>query len=254
MQQPLISIIMPAYNSEKYIAESICSVLNQTWDNWELLVIDDASCDHTKEIVRNFQESDSRIHYIANESNLGVAGSRNHGITRSRGEWVAFLDSDDLWTPKKLSEQYAFAQQMNANFTFTGSAFIDQNSQPLSHTLNAPLQISYTELLKQNVISCSSVLMQKQLLLSHPMPNIANLHEDFACWLQILLDYNICAFGLNRPHLIYRITSGSKSGNKKKAALMTYRVYRHLGLSHFRAGYYWCHYFLRSINKYRKIK
>lgn len=254
MQKPLISIIMPAYNSEAYISESIYSVLNQTWDNWELLVIDDASSDRTKDIIQAFQKSDSRIHYIANASNMGVAGSRTHGIHLSRGEWIAFLDSDDLWTPEKLSDQFAFAQQMNALFTFTGSAFIDREGHPLSHVLTVPLRISYKELLKQNIISCSSVLISKQLLLFHPMPDIANLHEDFACWLQILHDYNICAFGLNTPHLIYRITSNSKSGNKKKAALMTYRVYRHLGLPHHSAIYYWCHYFLRSINKYRKIK
>lgn len=254
MTTSLISIIMPAYNAEKYITASIQSVQQQTWTNWELIIIDDCSSDQTPSIAATLKQQDCRIHYLRNPYNMGAAQSRNRGIQLAHGEWIAFLDSDDLWTPEKLEHQLAFALQMHSDFTFTGSSFINEESRPLSHCLEVPLHLSYQQLLKQNIISCSSVLLRKHLLQDHPMTTAPNIHEDFATWLSILRDYNIPAHGLNQPYLIYRISTSSKSGNKKKAALMTYHVYRHLGLSHPKAIYFWLHYFIRSINKYRKIK
>ena len=153
-----ISIIMPAYNAEKYISDAIQSVQRQTWADWELIIIDDCSSDHTASIVAACQQQDARIRCFCNPHNMGVAQSRNRGIQLAHGEWIAFLDSDDLWTPEKLEHQLAFALRMHSDFTFTGSSFINEDSLPLSHCLEVPLQLSYRQLLKQNLISCSRCL------------------------------------------------------------------------------------------------
>lgn len=248
-----VSIIMPAYNAARYITDSISSVLAQTWNDWELIIIDDCSTDHTPDIIAAFEKTDSRIKHIRNNQNSGVAHSRNFGIAKATGIWIAFLDSDDCWTPDKLTMQLAFTQQQQADFTFTGSAFIDEKSQPLPHYLSVPEKISYTMLLKQNIISCSSVLIKRKLLLPYPMAS-DDMHEDFAVWLQILRDNTACAYGLNQPYLIYRVSSSSKSGNKLKAARMTFRVYRYIGLSLPASLYYWLWYTVRSLLKYRKLR
>ncbi|MCD7909869.1 MAG: glycosyltransferase family 2 protein, partial [Clostridium sp.] len=160
---------------------------------------------------------------------------------------------DDCWAPEKLPLQLNFAHHTQASFTFTGSAFMDEYGNRLSHELAVPEQVTYHQLLKQNIISCSSVMIQKDLLLQYPMGS-DQMHEDFAVWLQILRDNHLTAHGLNLPLLIYRLSASSKSGNKLKAAQMTFRVYRHVGLSFPGAVYYWCWYTVRSLQKYRRIR
>lgn len=245
----LISIIMPAYNAEKYIEDSIKSVLNQTWSEWELIVINDCSTDNTKTIIDDYSVLDSRIFMLSNPTNQGVAYSRNRGVQASHGDWIAFLDSDDLWIPEKLTLQVELLLHQHASFTFTGSAFIDEYGNKRSFILQVPAQINYKELLKQNLISCSSVLISKSLLLSHPMKS-GNVHEDFVTWLSILRDMNICAYGLNIPALVYRIHSNSKSAQKRKAAKMNWNVYRQIGLKIGPCCYYQLCYAFRSIKKY----
>lgn len=246
----MINIIMPAYNADLYIEEAIQSVLHQTYKDWKLLIIDDCSSDHTPEIINSYTNIDSRIQYIRNEYNLGVAASRNKGVAMASGEWIAFLDSDDCWNRDKLQKQISYAHNLGLDFTFTGSCFMDEKSQPLNYFLPVPNRISYKELLKQNIISCSSVFIRRSIIKDYPMENANYLHEDFAVWLQILRDRNIYAYGINEPLLVYRITSKSKSGNKIKAAIMTFRVYRFIGIALIPACYYWFCYFKRSIKKY----
>lgn len=248
----LISIIMPAYNAERYIEESIKSVLAQTWKTWELLIVDDCSTDKTQLIVNRCAAEDKRILLLSNPRNLGVAGTRNRGVQEAHGDWIAFLDSDDLWTPDKLTLQVDLIKKTNALFTFTGSSFIDENGMGLSYILLVPSEISYKELLKQNLISCSSVLISKPLLLSHPM-SAGNIHEDFAAWLTILRDMDISAYGVNKPALIYRIHSSSKSAQKWKAAIMNWNVYRKIGLNFGACCYYQICYIFRNLKKYFNI-
>ncbi len=250
----MISIIMPAYNAARYIEEAIRSVIAQTYTDWELIIIDDCSTDNTLQIVEPYVRQCQNIHYHRNKENCGAARTRNRGVKAAAGEWIAFLDSDDCWAPNKLELQMEAAIAYNARLLFTGSAFIDENSQPLDYYLPAPAAISYKELLKQNVVSCSSVLIQKELIMEYPMKHASKLHEDFAVWLQILRDKQIQAYGVDQPLLIYRISSGSKSGNKLKAAIMTFRVYRYLKLNPVQACYYWICYTIRSLKKYRNLK
>ena len=249
----MISIIMPAYNAALYIEEAIQSVLYQTYQDWELLVIDDCSSDRTPEIIKFYIKKDSRICYVRNECNLGVADSRNKGISIASGEWIAFLDSDDSWRLDKLQKQIDYIQNLDAYFIFTGSSFMDENSRSLNYYLPVPNRITYKELLKQNIISCSSVLIRRSIIKDYPMENASYLHEDFAVWLRILRDKNIYAYGINEPLLIYRVSSNSKSGNKIKAGIMTFRVYRSIGIAIIPACYYWSYYFIRSLKKYRNL-
>lgn len=251
----LISIIMPAWNAANTISDSVRSVLTQTYNTWELIVIDDASTDSTCEIVQYFARTDSRISLLRNLRNAGVSSARNKGILAAHGPWIAFLDSDDLWMPQKLEKQVkaitrpdGLADTVLPDLVFTGSRFIDQAGQDLSCCLHAPKTITYRQLLKQNVISCSSVLVRRELLLQYPMKH-DKMHEDYAVWLQILQSGHV-ARGINEPLLVYRLSPRSKSGNKKKAAAMTYRVYRFIGLGHVSACYYFIWYAFKSLKKY----
>lgn len=250
--EPLISIVMPAYNAEKTIKDAIQSVINQTYKHWELLVIDDCSKDSTKEIVQQLCKKDTRIILLKNEKNLGVSKSRNYGIRKSRGSWIALLDSDDMWVAEKLEKQYRLLNQReDADLIFTGSSFINSDGDNFTYILHVPKQIIYKQLLKQNLISCSSVLVRRGLLELYPMQR-DDMHEDFIVWLQILKKGGK-AYGLDEPLLIYRLSVKSKSGNKKKAAQMTYQVYRLMGLNTAQSIYYFFWYAVKNYEKYKRI-
>ncbi len=249
----MISIIMPTYNAETFISESIHSVLSQTYTDWELLVIDDCSTDHTAAIVHEFIISHPNIRYHKNTNNLGAGGSRNIGITLSKGSWIAFLDSDDLWHPNKLKLQLQCADEHQASFTFSGSSFINEYGKALSYYLEVPAVITYKELLKQNIISCSSVMIRKEIIVDYPMLSDPSVHEDFVTWLRILKEQIPFANGINQPLLHYRVHQSSKSSNKIKAAKMTYNAYKRLELGFFPSLYYWCIYVKRSLSKYKKV-
>ena len=246
----LVSIIMPAYNASKYIAESVDSVLAQTYQNWELIIIDDGSKDNTAEIIGKY--TDKRIKFYKNETNLGVSAARNKAIQIAQGSWTAFLDSDDKWSEEKLERQLKFAEQNEAEFTFTASAFVLPNGEKSDYVLQIPSKITYTELLKQNVISCSSVLIKKTLIANRAMSCGTKIHEDFKLWLEILKDGNI-AYGLNEPLLIYRINKESKTGNKLKSAIMTWNTYRAVGLGYLGSLFNFSEYLKRNAGKYKRI-
>lgn len=250
--QPLVSIIMPAYNCEKYITQAVRSVKEQTYQNWELIIIEDCSSDRTWEIVQNF--ANENIFVYRNEKNVGVAQTRNRGVELAKTDWIAFLDSDDIWTPDKLEKQIGLLnQEKNALMFFTASAFMTESGERLKYVLHIPKIITQKQLLKQNLISCSSVLVKKQLVQQHPFPVGILIHEDFAVWLEILKEVPF-AFGLDEPLLIYRLSSTSKSGNKLKAAKMNWNTYHYVGQNPLNAAYNMLWYTLNGIKKYWRIE
>lgn len=255
MEEPLISVVMPSYNTENYISKAIQSVLNQSYKNLELIIIDDCSIDKTRQIVEEYCKKDKRVKAYFNQKNSGVSYSRNFGIEKAKGSWIAFLDSDDMWEEEKLKKQINLLvqKQMKPILIYTGSAFIDENGIPYKYVMEVPETVRYKELLKQNVISCSSVLIKREIISSIKMEN-DNMHEDFVVWLKVLRNYDICAYGVNEPLLVYRMSSNSKSGNKFKAAKMTYMVYKHMNLNFIKRNYYMLHYVIRSIIKYKNTK
>lgn len=249
--EELVSIIMPAYNCEKFVTASINSVLAQTYKNYELIVIDDGSNDETMKILDEFSKSDVRIRLYANEKNQGVSATRNRGVSLAKGSWIAFLDSDDCWEKVKLTKQLIYAKETGADFIFSGSSFIDEESRPYSGILEVPEKVSFQELVKQNVISCSSVLIKKSYMEKYKMEK-DDTHEDFGSWLRILKIKKF-AYGINEPLLIYRISSNSKSSNKLKSLGMAYRTYRFVGINPIFSLYYLIWYIIKGVKKYRNI-
>ena len=251
-KKPIVSIIMAAYNAEKTIESAICSVLNQTYNDWELLVINDCSQDNTSEIVERLMNGDSRIHLISNAKNSGVSVTRNIGLKNARGEWIAILDSDDLWSSDKLEKQMKLVKEKKAELVFTGSAFISSEGNPINWELHVPETISYKELLKQNLISNSSVLVKKRLYQDYYAIG-DDMHEDFAIWLGITKARRL-GYGIDEPLLTYRLAKSSKSGNKIRAAKMNWKTYRYIGLNPIKSTYYMCWYTVRGMLKYRHLK
>lgn len=248
----LISIIMAAYNAEKTIEQAINSVLSQTYTNFELLVVNDCSTDRTAELVKSIAAKDSRVRLISNVKNSGVSYTRKHGLEEAKGDWIAILDSDDAWEPEKLEKQIVLQRRTNADLLFTGSAFMDSEGHPIDWCLHAPKEVTYRQLLKQNVLSNSSALVRKELYAKYYAIG-DGMHEDFAIWLSILKEGKK-AYGVDEPLLIYRIAKSSKSGNKVKAARMNWNTYRYVGLNLMEAIYYECWYIFNGIRKYRNLR
>lgn len=247
----LVSIIMPAYNCEKYIVEAMDSVLAQTYRNWELLVLDDGSKDNTLRIIEEFSQKDSRIKAISNEKNMGVSATRNRGIELAAGEWIAFLDSDDMWELEKLEKQFEAVKTKAAEFIFTGSSYINEDGDHFKGIFEIPEKVTYKKLRNQNVISCSSVLVKKKYFENIKMEK-DEMHEDYAVWLRIL-KLGVTAYGINEPLLIYRISRKSKSGNKMKTIKMTYKVFRYIGINPLESSYFMAKHVIASIGKYKRI-
>ena len=248
----LISIIMAAYNAERTVKQAIESVLSQTYPDFELLVVDDCSTDRTVELVKGIAVKDSRVRLISNAKNSGVSYTRKHGLEEAKGSWIAILDSDDAWAPEKLEKQIDLQRRTHADLLFTGSAFMDSDGRPIDWYLHAPAEVTYRQLLKQNVLSNSSALVRKELYAKHYAVG-DDMHEDFAIWLSILKE-GTKAYGVDEPLLIYRIAKSSKSGNKVKAARMNWNTYRYIGLNLIEAAYYEGCYIVKNVIKYTNLK
>lgn len=243
----LVSVIMPAYNCEKYIGTAIRSVLEQTV-SLELIIVEDCAEDGTEDVIRSFLP-DERIIYICNETNLGVAASRNKGMELARGKYIAFLDADDYWTKDKLERQVSFMEEGDKILSSTGRELIDENGSSTGKIIRIPEKIGYKDLLKGNVLNTSGVMVLSETAKQYKMVQ-DHLHEDYIMWLSILKEHGK-AYGINEPLLKYRVMQGTKSGNKLKSAKMTFGVYRYMGLNLTQAVYYFCHYAINGVRKYR---
>ncbi len=250
-KEVLVSIVMPAYNCEKHVVHAINSVLAQTYQNWELLVLDDGSKDNTQHIIEVFCKNDNRIKALPNEKNMGVSTTRNRGIEHASGEWIAFLDSDDMWDPEKLQKQFQIIEKESAEFIFTGASYINEEGEPYKGTFAVPAMVTYEKLRNQNVISCSSVLIKKKFFDNIKMEK-DEIHEDYAVWLRVL-KMGVIAYGVNEPLLIYRISGNSKSGNKIKSVKMTYKVFRFIGMNPIESAYFMMRHLIGSMMKYKRI-
>ena len=251
----MISVIIPAYNAEKTIEEAVNSVLAQDYGNLELVVVDDASNDKTGEILERLSEQDPRIRVITNDTNAGVLKARLKGVRAAFGKWIAFLDSDDLWRKDKLSKQVRLQEETACHLVFTGTGYIDKLGKQLPWELHVPSEVTYSRLLKQNVISNSSVLILKDFFLKYTpvSEDDYDIHEDFACWLLLLKNGNK-ACGIDEALVTYRVSSDSMTGNKFHAAVLNWRTYRFIGLNIFQAAFYMVFYAVRGIKKYSHLR
>lgn len=242
---------MPTYNSEKTITAAVDSVLAQSHADWELIILDDCSTDGTLSIAQMFARRDGRIRVLANNQNCGAAAARHRGACAARNDWLAFLDSDDIWLPRKLEKQLRLQRQCGAELIYTGSAFMDASGHMLDWTLHVPEQVHYRKLLQQNIISNSSVLIRRECYLRHAVMD-SSLHEDFACWLGALRA-GASARGIDEALMVYRLSCTSKSGNKLHAARMNWHTYRALGLGFAEAACCMACYAANGLRKYRHL-
>lgn len=219
----LVSIIMPLYNAETYVASAIESVLAQRYKCWELIIVDDCSTDRSVSIVEQYL--DPRIRLIRNESNTGAAGARNLAIEAAKGRWIAFLDSDDLWRKDKLELQLSFMEEKGAALSFTAYNVVDSNCSHITVFSPRKDRYSYDMILRHNSLGCSTVIYDTSFLGKVYMPLEAVKREDQACWLSILKT-GVDAFCLKECLTEYRINSGSVSHNKASMIKYQWNVYR----------------------------
>lgn len=219
----LVSIIMPSYNTAQYIADSIRSVQAQTYENWELLIVDDCSTDDTDDVVASFL-SDPRIRYLKNEVNSGAAISRNYALREAKGRWIAFLDSDDLWAPEKLGRQILFMEKENCHFSYTCYQEIDEASQPSGVTVHGPRHITQAGMLRFCWPGCLTVMYDAQVVGLLQIPDIRK-NNDYAMWLHVI-DKADCYL---LPEILasYRRRTGSISNQSYiKLIKWHYRLFR----------------------------
>ena len=237
-----VSVVMPAHNSEHFIAESIASVQAQTFANWELIVSDDGSSDRTCAIVKALASRDPRIRLISSPINQGPAVSRNASITAATGRYIAFLDSDDLWTSDKLEKQLAFMKARSLAFSYTGYSAIDEASQKPVHVNRGKSTVTYQDLLAhQTTIGCLTVMFDTTQCGKPLMPEIQR-RQDYALWLKILR-LGFTAERLDEQLAVYRVRRHSVSRNKIRAAWYVWRVYREVEqLSLTKSLYYFAQY------------
>ncbi len=247
---PLVSIVMPAYNAEMYIEAAIRSVQTQTHKNWELLVLDDCSRDGTKQIVEKMAAQDSRVRLLCNEKNMGVARTRNRGLDLCRGDYVALLDSDDIWRPEKLEKQLALAKKENGDIVYCSYAIIDEHGNRKCEDFIVPPATSLKKLLAKNVIGCSTVMLSGKAVGEYRFPTDF-YHEDFALWLD-MLKAGKKAVGHQEVLVDYRVHSGGRASNKVNSAKRRWRIYRSfLGLSLVESSWYLARYAVSGMIKYR---
>lgn len=253
MELPLVSVVMPAYNAGQYIRQAVESVQAQTLKRWELLVIDDCSADQTRELVTRMAAADSRIRLIPNEENLGTAGSRNRGLDLARGEYVALLDSDDCWRPEKLEMQLSLAKKTDADLVCTSYALVDEQGEPCCRDYLVPGgPIDLDQLLVQNVIGCSTVLLSRRVVENYRF-STDYYHEDFALWLKLLED-GLCAVGMEAVLVDYRLHRNSRAANKISSARHRWTIYRsQMKLPLLKSCYCLIRYTIAGLTKYRKL-
>lgn len=214
----LVSIIMPSFNTAKYIEESIKSVLAQTYTNWELMIVDDCSTDNTDEIVRSFL-SDERIKYFKNEKNSGAAVSRNKALREAKGKWIAFLDSDDLWLPEKLERQIAFMKKYDYKFSYTDYEKVDENSASLNILVSGPKKVTKKGMYRYCWVGCLTVMYDAESIGLVQIKDIKK-NNDYAMWLQASKKTNCYLLPENLAK--YRIRKKSISHDKLSKKLKSH--------------------------------
>lgn len=221
----LVSIVVPVYNAGAYIDETIAMVCRQTYQNWELLLVDDCSTDDGRKKIRKWCGKEGRIRLIAREKNEGAALARNTGIDHAAGRYIAFLDADDIWAEDKLEKELRFMEEKDAAFVFTAYEFGDEQAKRTGKVVGVPETLSYREALSRTIIFTTTVLFDLQKIDREliKMPNVPS--EDTATWWRVLRN-GYTAYGLNEALAIYRRPMQSLSSNKLKAMRRIWNLYR----------------------------
>ncbi len=220
----LVSVIMPVYNSSRFLSRSIESVLKQTYQKFELIIIDDKSTDDSLSISEKYAKEETRIRVIALPFNQGVAQARNRGISEAKGDYIALLDSDDVWLPEKLERQLLLLEKQGASLAYCSYDFIDENDFQIMKPFIVGAETDFKKMLYKSVISCSTAVIDAELMKSYPFES-EYYHEDYALWMK-LLSIPVNAVGIPDVLTHYRRVSGSRSDNKRRSAKERWKVYR----------------------------
>lgn len=242
MVKDLVSIIIPTYNCAEYIGETIESILKQTYQNWEMIIVDDFSKDNTAEVVRLYSSHDSRIKYIRLKDNKGAAVARTVAMRVARGQYMAFCDSDDLWMPNKLEKQLRYMKNTRRVFTCTAYQQIDEKGELLDKVIKPEKKCDYNRLLLDCPVGNSTVMYDVSVMGKFSVPNIRKRNDD-ALWLQMLKKEKFI-WGINDVLMNYRIRQNSISSNKLKVIQYHWILYRKIEhLSYAKSLFhivYWC--------------
>ena len=220
----LVSIITPCFNSEKYISQAVQSVISQTHENWELLLVDDCSSDETFSIISNYASHDKRVKAFKLDKNSGTGVARNFAIQEAQGNYIAFLDADDLWKPEKLEKQLSFMQTQKIPFTFSFYETIDEAGNLRNETITTPSKITYQQLYFCNWIGNLTGIYSVDFFDKIPISSIKK-RQDWMMWLQIVKQIQT---GIPVPESLayYRVREDSISASKWKLIAFNFKVYR----------------------------
>lgn len=244
----MVTIITPCYNASAYIKDTILSVLNQTYADWEMIIVDDCSSDNSADIIKEYL-SDPRIKYFKTDRpSGGPSAPRNIGIDNAKGEYIAFLDSDDIWLPNKLESQLLFMKSRNASFAYSNYIRF-KNVNNLRGVIHAPSSATYNDILHSDYIPLLTIIIKKAILGDIRFVNRSK--EDFA-FLLALLRTGICAFNTNDCVALYRIAKKSRSSNKLYMMFQHYKILRDENINPIRCWYYVFTHSYAAFLKYRK--
>lgn len=240
-----VSVIVPVYNAKKCIADTIMSVKRQTYEDWELWLVDDGSTDGTVQVMEEYVSD--RIHVVTEKEGKGAASARNCGILNAQGRYIAFLDADDLWLPDKLQKQIDFMTESGCAFSFTGYEFADENAVGTGKIVRVPYVMEYKDAVKNTTIFTSTVIFDMDKLSKEDvkMPNVVS--EDSATWWKVLKK-GYKAYGLNEALTLYRRMGKSLSSNKLEAIRRIWYLYReveHMNLIY--SMYCFCFWAVRAV-------
>ena len=246
----LVSIITPTYNSAKFIAETIQSVQNQTYQNWEMIIVDDGSSDETESVVLSIIQNDNRIQFHKLSQNSGPAVARNTGIEKASGAYMTFIDADDIWFPTFIENNIKTIQETGIPFVFSSYRRANEQLEFVYSDFIVPNKVSYSDILKSNSISCLTAFLDIKKLGKKYMPLIRK-RQDMGLWLNYLKVIPF-AHGIQETQAIYRIRENSLSRKKSDLIKYQWQFYREVEkLNIFQSAYYMLHWMYCGFMKYR---
>jgi len=242
----MVSVIIPTYNSEKYIEKTVVSALNQTYKNLEIIIIDDCSKDRSRELILNLAKQDRRVRYFFQEKNQGAAVARNTGIKNAKGKYIAFLDSDDVWLPNKIEKQIIAIKKGNP-FVFCAYDFIDGEGKYIRNKSKIKPEVTYKDELVKTYISTPTVIFDREYFGNPQMP-LRRTGQDYAFWLLLLR--NAKAYGIDEALVHVTRRKGSLSKNKIQSLIDVYEVQTQLEkIGKLRAGLNTVRYLIYAVEK-----
>ena len=246
---PKVSIITPVYNASNFISQMIESVVSQTYKNWEIIFVDDCSSDDSVEIIKSFIKEEPRISLYLLDVNSGSGIARNKAIEKASGRYIAFLDSDDIWSPEKLSTQIEFMLTNSVAFSHTSYGYIDEKGNKIKTTFKVKKKVTYYDLLKRTEISCLTAVYDSLLIGKYYMSEHRK-KQDYALWLNILRD-GCFSYGINKELAYYRQVKNSSTSKKHRLIIKHVSFLKKTqGFSTIKAMYYTLYWFKNGIIRY----